>query len=283
MKGIHHHRLEVIPVFRKQAELESLRQNAGRDRFAHRFEATNQQAAAVVADVKMIVMVTEGRCIAHDAFDGLGQKVEMLAGEQRHLGSGHGAHFARPETRAQRDRVTHDGALAGLDTFHPAVFGQDAGDPGLFDEFSPKRLGTLDQRGAHVGRTDPAVIRRPDGPQDILVVHQRPAFLGLPGANGRRRNSVGSGKRLLPLDMRQAVFIGRNRKRALLDPSDRLPGFLFELAVKLDGVLDHARQITGMAKGANLGSGVPGGAGRQLVALQQDCIGHAHLGEMIEG
>ena len=59
MQGVEHHRFEMIPVFVEQGEGEILAKHRRIQRFAFGFEATDQQPAHVVADIKMAVVVRQ--------------------------------------------------------------------------------------------------------------------------------------------------------------------------------------------------------------------------------
>ena len=277
-----HHRLEMVPVLGQEAEFERLVQHSGRDRLAHRLETADQQAAAVVADVEMAVMVRQGRQVAGDAFDRPGQQVEMLAGEQWHPGAGHGADLARPQPGAQCNGIAHDDALPGLDAADAAVLRQDAGDAGVLEELCAEPARRLAEGRADIRRADPSVFGRPDRAEHIVGVHQRPAFLRLAGADLMRLDPVSMGERRLAPDMGQAVRRRGDRQGALLDPADALPGFRFELRIEFHRILDHPREIARMAQRPDLGGRMPGRSRSQPVALQQDGVGHAHLRQMVE-
>jgi len=135
MQRIHHHRLEMVPVLRQQTELESLGQNARRDGFAHGLKAPDQQPAGIVPDVEMIVMVREGRRVPLNPIDRFGQEIEMLAGQQWHLGLCHGTDITGPQAGTQRDGIAHHRTLVRLNAFDAAVLGQNAGNACTFEEF----------------------------------------------------------------------------------------------------------------------------------------------------
>ena len=282
VERVMHHRLEMIPVLGKQLESEIMTNPFRIDRFAHRLETADEQAAGVIADVEMTVMIRQCRQIAADAVHRLGQKIEMLARPGRHFGPGHGGGLAAPQPRAQRDGVTSDGAAISLDTDHPATFGQDTGHACVLENTGAAGTRTLDQRGAKIGRTDPAVIRRPDSADDIIRIHQRPAFGRLAGRNGIGLHSEQSGKSRLPAHMHHPVLVRGNRQRALVDPADLLAGFFFKARIKGYGIAHQIRQVTGRAERAHLCRRMPGCAGCQFVALEQDRVGHAIPGQMIE-
>ena len=170
-----------------------------------------------------------------------------------------------------------------LDAGDSAVLGEDADDARVLEDPRLPRPGSLDERGTQVGRADAAVVGRPDRADDVLGVHQRPALLRLSRRNGPGAHAEQVRQRLLAPDVNEPVFAGGDRERALVDPAGRLAGLLLQLCVERDGVANEVGQIAGRAKRPHLGGGVPRGAGGQPVALQQDCVRDARLGQVIQG
>ena len=283
VERVMHHWLEMVPVLGKQLEGEIMTDPLRIDRFAHRLETADEKAAGIITDVEMPVMIRQCRQVAADAVHRLGQQIEMLARPGRHLGPGHGGGLAAPQPCAQRDGVAFDGAATGLDTDHPATLGQDAGHARVLENTGTAGTRALDQRGAQIGRADPAVIRRPDGTDDIIRIHQWPAFGRFAGGNGIGLHAEQPGKRRLPAHMHHPVLVCCDRQRALVDPADLLAGFLFKARIEGYGIAHQIRQVAGRAEGAHLRRGMPGRPRCQLVALEQDRVGHAILGQMIEG
>ena len=189
----------------------------------------------------------------------------------------------RPAQSAQSDGVASDHPCVRLDAGDSAVPGEDVGDARVLEDPRLPRSGSLDERGTQVGRADAAVVGRPDRADDILGIHQRPALLRLSRGNGPGTHAEQVRQRLLAPDVDEPVFAGGDRERALVDPAGRLTGLLLQPCVERDGVADEVGQIAGRAKRPHLGGGVPRGAGGQPIALQQDGVADARLGEVIEG
>ena len=154
-----HHRLEVIPVLRQQLEGEVFAQAVRIDGPGARFEAADEQPARIVADVEMAVVIGQRRHIALDALDGLGEQIEVLARPHRDVDAGRRSHLPAPQAGAERDGVTPHHAAVRRDAGDSIVPGKDAGDARVLVNPSPAPSGALDQSGAEVGRTDPAVRR----------------------------------------------------------------------------------------------------------------------------
>ena len=89
-------------------------------------------------------------------------------------------------------------------------------------------------------------------------------------------------QRLLALDEFEALRIGCNRQRSLVDPAGRLPGFVFQCAVERNRVLDQVSQVPAAAQCAHLGRRMPGGAGSQFVALEQDRIADTRFRQVVK-
>ena len=283
VQGVPHHRLEVVPVFGQQLEGEVLAEPVGVDGPGVRLEAADEQPTRIVADVEMAVVIGQRRHVALDALDRLGEQIEVLARPDRHLRPGHGRDLAAPQTGAERDGFASNHPSARLDAGDSTSPGEDAGHARVLEDPRLARAGSLDQCGAEIGRTDAAIVGRPDGADDVLGVHQRPALLRLPHRNGPGAHPEQVRQRLLASDVNEPVFAGGDRERALVDPAGRLAGLLLQLRVERDGVADEIGETAGRAKRPHLGGGVPRGAGGQPVALEQDGVGDAGLGEVIEG
>ena len=283
VQRVPHHRLEVVPVLGQQLEGEVLAETVRVDGSRARLEAADQQAARIVTDVEMPVVIRQRRHVARDAVDRLGEQVEVLARPDRNLDPGHGGCLAAPQARAERDGVAAYRAPRGLDAGDTAVRGQNAGHTGVLVDPRAPGLGALDESGAQIRRADPSVVGGPHDADDIVRVHQRPAFPGFADRNGPGADAEQVCQRLLAPDVDEPILAGGDRERALVDPARRLSGLLLELRVEGDGVADEIGEVAGGAQGPHLGGGMPGGAGGQAVALEQDGIGDAGLGEVIQG
>ena len=170
-----------------------------------------------------------------------------------------------------------------LDRGDPARLGQDAGDSGILVDARSPSPGSLDQSGTEIGRADPAVVGRPDGADDVLRVHQRPTLLRLLHRNGPGAHAEQMRQRLLAPDMDEPVLGRGDRERTLVDPAGCLTGLLFQLRVEGHGVPDEVGEVASRAQGPHLGGRMPRGAGGQPVALEENGVGDAGLGEVIEG
>ena len=130
----------------------------GTDRFADRFETTDQQATGIIADVEVGIVVGQGWQIAFDAVDRVGQQVKMFAGPQRYFHTGERGIFTAPETGANGDRVAIDFTLFRDQADHAVIACLDSGDAAVFEDFSPPRPSTLDQCRAKIGGADTPVF-----------------------------------------------------------------------------------------------------------------------------
>ncbi len=283
MQGVHHHRLEVVPVLRKQLEGKIFAERVGIDGLGVRLEAADQQPARIVSDIEMAVVVRQRRHVAFDAVDGPGEQVEVLAWPDRDLDAGHGGHLAAPQAGAERDGVAAHRTPVRLDAGDATAPGQNAGDGGVLPDSCSSRPGSFHEGGAEIGRADPAVIGGPDRADNVVRVHQRPDLLRLVRRNGPGANAEQMRQRLLASDVDEPILGGGDRQRSLVDPAGRLSGLLLQSGVERDRMADEIGEIAGRAKRTHLGCGMPSGAGGQFVAFQQNGIGDAHLGQVVEG
>ena len=244
VQGVHHHRLEMVPVFRQQPEGEVVTEPAWIDRLAGRLEAADEQAAGIVPDIEVAVVVRQCRQVALDVVDGPCQQVEMLAWPDRNPDIGHGGHIPAPQPGTERDRVAPHRASLRLDADDASGPGQDAGDTDPFENSRAPGPGAPGQGGAKIGRADPAVVGRPDRTEDVRHVHERPALLRLPDRNGARADTEDMGQGLLPPDMGEPVPAGGDGQRPLVDPARRLAGLRFQPGIQGDGIADEVGEIT---------------------------------------
>ena len=230
----------------------------------------------------MAVVVRERRQIALDPLDRPGQEVEVLAGPERHLRPGQGGDLAAPQARAEGDGIAADAAAGGLDRGNPPAPGNDPGNRRVLEDPRARGSGALDQRRAEVRGADPPVLGRPDGADHVRRVHQRPALLGLAGADDLGAQAVEAGQSRLAANVRESVRGRRDGDRARVDPAGRLSGFLLEPAIERDRIADQLGEVAGRAQGADLRRGMPSRARGEPVALEQDGVAHALLGQVVE-
>jgi hypothetical protein len=159
VERVMHHRLEMIPVLGKQLESEIMTNPFRIDRFAHRLETADEQAAGVIADVEMTVMIRQCRQIAADA-------VPPAWSEDRNARTARPALRSRPSPRLHgstgrctaRSHRIHRTAV-GLDAGDPVAFGQNSGPAVSSKMRAPADRAPLDQRRAEIRRADAPIIR----------------------------------------------------------------------------------------------------------------------------
>ena len=206
----------------------------------------------------------------------------MLGGLQRQLDPGHGGHLAAPEAgcidHPPRPDVTvgraHDPAAVGL------LLG--AGDRREAVDF---RAALACSRGigmGHARRVDIAARGFEHDAADAVEIHQRVQAFGLVTAHLVEVQPVifrlGS---LQP----QLVFarLGlRQIQRARLVHAAALTGLCLQRFVQVHGVVLDAGDVVVVVQAMDAGRRMPGRAGRQFVALQQNNIGPAELCQMIQ-
>ena len=159
VKRVVHHRFEMIPILGKKLKGKVAADPVWIDRLSHRLETADKNAAGIIADIEVAVMVGQGRQIAFGPRHRPCQKIEMLAGPDRHLGAGHRRGFTAPQAGAQRDRIAFHRTAVGLDAGDPVAFGQNSGHAGILENACPGGPRTLDQRRAEIRRADAPIIR----------------------------------------------------------------------------------------------------------------------------
>ncbi len=94
--GVRHQRLELVPVFGQQLELEFLRDAVHAPGLGLGLETTHHQAADFLLEIDESVRIAHHRQHRVHAGDAFGDDVEVLRGMQRHVDARHGAECPRP-------------------------------------------------------------------------------------------------------------------------------------------------------------------------------------------
>ena len=212
----------------------------------------------------------------------LGDDVLVLDRDDRDVETEHGARLAGEVAGRADDVVGGDVALVGAD--HPAPVGGalEARHRGHAVDLGPQGAGTLGERLGEVGRLDVAVVRMLDRAEEAVRLAQRPDLLDLRRGehvhvDADRLGDAGIGHELVPA-VRRA---GKTDVGDLLE-ADWLARLGLQRAVKLHRVLvDLAHRVAHVEERQEAG-GVPGRARGQLLALDEDDVRPALLGQVIE-
>ena len=186
-----------------------------------------------------------------------------------------------PHAAAIDHILAGDRALVGLDPGHAAVLGQHARDLGVLVDLHPAFARAARQRHGHVGGIALAVLRIVDRADHVIDVEQRPLLLHF-----LRRDRLGDDiepaqHRRAAQEFLPALLVGRDGERARLHEARRLPRLLLQVGVEIDRVFREPRQVGGVERRAHQPRRMPGRAAGQLLALQQDHVLPAELGQVI--
>ena len=91
------------------------------------------------------------------------------------------------------------------------------------------------------------------------------------------------GRRRLALDLGPALGVAGEPQAAIALPAGGEPGLGLEPVVERDRIAEQLGDVGVGAKLADEAGGMPGRAGGELAALEQQDLADAHLGEMIGG
>ena len=143
-------------------------------------------------------------------------------------------------------------------------------------------LGALGVGLGHAGGIDVAAVRLEHDAADAGQVEQRMKLLGLGDGDLVEVDLEVLGLGRLQAELVLAIRRLRHVEGARLEDTAALPCLLLQLGVELHGVVLQLGDVVVVVEPVDAGGGVPGRAGSQLVALQQDGVGPAELRQVIE-
>ena len=276
-----HERGDVLVVLGQRGEAELVGDAAHAPRLRHRLEPPDEQLAGVFLEVAAPVLVAQHRHRRRDALDALGDDVEVLGGVQRHGGADACAEFVAPHACAVHDHVGADVAAVGAHAHCTTVLDDDLVDARVLEDLRPTRASTLGERLGGVDRVGDAVARQVHGADEIVHVGERHEVLHVGGSDDVHLEAEHAGHRRLALEFLEALLVrGDAHRTALLEPGG-LTGLLLERGEQVGGVLREAGEVLRGAQLADEAGGVPGGAARELLALEHDDVGDAAQGEVV--
>ncbi len=186
-----------------------------------------------------------------------------------------------PHSTGKQDLVCHNGAAAGLHGLNPAILDRKPGDLGVFKDLRAVGFGAFCQGHRHVERVHLSVgwyVKRPLYPPDIQPWPERPEFVIV---DQPRFNSHPSGVILRTFQLIETHIAQRQVDRSILFVAGPLPGFLFQRAKQVGGVFAELGLGRAVAQLPDNSGSMPGRAGSQFLAFQQN-RGHAAFGQMIK-
>lgn len=244
----------------------------------------DEQAEPFLAQIIFAVAVGDRRQpAAHggDFGNGLGDEILVLGRDQRQLQAGHGGDLAAPQAggvdhplRADlARRRTHDPAAVGL-----SFRGDDRGEA---MDLGATLARTGGVGGGDAGRVDIAAFGFIHDAAYAVEIDQRMQPLRLVARDLIKIHLVAPRLRFLQPQLMLARLGLGEIERARLEDAAALAGLGLQLLVERHCVMLQAADVGRVMQAMDVGGGVPGRAGGELVAFQEDDIGPAMLGQMI--
>ena len=195
------------------------------------------------------------------------------------------AEFARPHAGAVDDDVGLDRALLAAllpgDAGNAAVLAVDLRHLHALDNLGAALPRAFGKRHGDVGGIALAVERQVDGADHVRNIQMRIHLLDFARRNLTNVDIEGARQRCLPVDLVLALLGQRHGDRAHLAHAGGDVGLGFQLHIEVGRVFRQPRHVLRAAQLADQAGRVPGGAGGELLALQQHDVGPAELGQMI--
>src|SRR5262249_37058874 len=139
----------------------------------------------------------------------------------------------------------------------------------------------LRERHRGVGRVGGAVLREVDGADEVGGVHERPQLLHALGRHRLGRHAEGARHGGAAAQLVPALLVGGDGKAAVLLVAGGLAGLALQGLVEVDGGFVELGGGGGVGHGPHQAGGVPGGAAGELLALEQQHVLPAELGQVI--
>ena len=281
-----HRRVEegrhAVPVRLDLAEGEVVGHAFHLPRRADGLEEADHEAAALFPVVAVTRRVLEDRELPRHPGERLGDQVVVLGRLVRDADAAARAELPRPHPGAVDDELRLDVAPRRRDPDGASVAGGDARDRHALDDRDAVLPGSLGQGHGRVHRVHPPVLPHVEAGQDVVDPREREEPSDLVGRD--LFDVVAE----VPVERRDpAVLLEAVRVRGQLDEAQGLEaravaGLGLEAPPEIARVhaqLDRGRR--GRAEGGHEARRVPGRAGGQPVALQQDDVPPAQLGQVI--
>ncbi len=276
-----HDRFEMVPVLAQELELEAVWNALLRPRNRIRLIASHDQPADLFLEIDQPVRIAQGGEVLGHAGYRLGHDVLMLHRDQRNVDSGELSDLPGPLPRAIDDDLGADHAVRGLYSRYATAVELNPDDRAILHDLDALHARALGERLRDIGRIGLPIGGQKRGPCDIGAVHDRPERLRLGRRQQMHFQSEAMGGRRLTLDLDQPLRIAGEAQAAVALPAGRQAGFLFQLVVQLDAVLEKLCHVRRRAKLTDQAGGMPGRAAGELRALEQHDVLEARARQMI--
>ena len=209
-------------------------------------------------------------------------EVHVLHREHRELQAHHAADLARPEAPAVDDVLGVDRALVGDDLPGAACAALERGDARLQVDLGAADAGGLRVGVRRAGGVEVAVGGIEHRADEVTLLDERQELLGLLRCEELRLESEVTRPAVRHLQPLHALGrIGQQESPRAVQAAG-LPRDPLELVVEPDGVALELRDVRIAIQGVKTPGGVPRGAGRQLVALDEHDVLPAGFREVVE-
>ncbi len=253
--------------------------------FAVLFIGANEQTKAFLAHVIFAVTVCDRwQAAAHgsDFRHGFSDQILVFGWLQRQVDAGHLANFARPKAGGIDDHIGMDAAFGG---FHMPgavwLLGRSCHRAKALDastHFARScRIGHGDAGGIDIA----AILLEHDA-ADAVKIDKRVFLFGFLAAEFVEFDTELTGLGALQAQLVFAVSCLGKVERTGLEHAAALAGFRFQLLVELHRVILQLGNVVVVVKAVEVGRRMPGGAGSQFVAFEQDDVFPAQFAQMIE-
>ena len=276
-----HQRREAFPVRLEQLEIPVLRDALQAPWLGLVLVPSGDHAAACAAEIDQVVGVAHGWHGLRLILDRLGDEIKMRHRDDRQGQPDHVGDVIAPQSRGVDDDIGLDHALIGGHFPDFVIADGDACDARVHQDPCPAALRSRGESVRQAGRVDLPIRRKEDTAFDILQRHQREELQALLRSQHIERHAKGFGISHDALELFHAGIRGSNAQTSDLIPARVDTRFTFQPAIQVGAVAHHLGKAGGGAQLSHQPGGVEGRAAGQLVALDDDDILPAHLGQMI--
>ncbi len=211
----------------------------------------------------------------------LGQQVHVFHGEHGQFEADHPPDLPGPEAAGVDDVLASHVALVGVDGPAAGAAG-DGGDLRMRLDGSAEPLGGLCIGIGDAGRVEMAVHRRFDTADEFRRVEQGHQLVGALGGDDLGVDALDPALRDGALEPVEAVCGGGQEDAAGHVEAGGVARQLLDFAIEIDGVFLEFGDVRIAVDRVAPARRVPGGAGGQLGSFQQQHVGPAALGEVVE-
>ena len=280
---------EAVEIFLEQLVLAVLRRAV--DVAARRalLVGAEKQAAVLLAHVPRGVALAQHAHLRQPlppALDDqgvrLGDDVLVLDGDDGDIEAHHLAGLAGEVAGGRDDMLARDIALVGLHQPFAGGLPLDAGDGGVAVDRGAAVTRALRQRLGEIGGLDVAVFGVLDRAEDAAGLAQRPNLLQLLRGEDVQRHADGFGDAGVIHELVPAVLRAGEADVGDVGEADVEAGLLLELLIEAHRVLVDLPNRVGEVEQRQKARRVPGGAGGELLPLDQHAVAPALPRQVIE-